>query len=267
MKDHSIAYMAGLFDTDGTVGIYYQQRAGYQARFSVYNDSKEIMDWVVEHFGGTYVAKPDPRRKTIGFRWEAHGKLHKCRVLDTIIPYLVLKKSEAQIARQFLGLTGECPDYREYLATTCRFVKGQRSIVETDTLGSFLRRKPNLMQAYVAGLIDGDGHVGTYTDSVKIGFTNMCVPLIDALVSTYGGGKYQCKPTTWRWQLGAFKYQEDFLLKIIPYLVLKQNRAKTALEYVRGRISSNRIFGAPCKKLVIQSELTGDRESDMIEKS
>jgi hypothetical protein len=259
--------MAGLIDTDGTVGIYYKGTSGYQSGLEFYNDSKEIMNWVVKHFGGTYKAKKDPRRKTVGYRWTTQGRLHLCRFIDTLLPYLVLKKSETQIVRQFLSLTGDCPDNRKYLADTCRFVKGQRSIVETDTLGSFLQQKPNLIQAYVAGLLDGDGNIDTYEDSVRIGFTNMCAPLMDILIKMFGGGKYQCKPTTWRWQLGAFKYQENFLLKILPYLVLKHVRAKTALEFVRRHINASRQFGAPCKKLMIQSDLASDCESALIEKS
>jgi len=258
--------MAGLIDTDGTIGIYYRGSSGYQAGLEFYNDSKEVMNWVVEHFGGTYKVKKDPRRLTVGYRWTTQGRLHLCRFIDILLPYLVLKKSEASILRQFLSLTGECPDHRKYLADTCRFVKGQRSIVETDMLESFLRNKPNLIQAYVAGLLDGDGNIDTYEDSVRIGFTNMCEPLMDLLIKMFGGGKYKCKPTTWRWQLGAFRYQENLLLKVLPYLVLKRERAKKALNFVRERLATERIFGAPCKKFVIQSELMGDHESALVEK-
>jgi hypothetical protein len=262
MKDHSIAYMAGLIDTDGTLGIYYKGESGYQASLEFYNDDVQLMKWVVEHFGGQFKPKKDPRRETIGYRWTPQGRLHLCRILDTLIPFLVLKKSEAVIVRQFLSISGEAPDLRKYLANTCRFIKGKRSIVETDTLRSLLTRKPNLIQAYVAGLIDGDGNIDTYESSVVIGFTNMCYSLIDELVTLYGGGWYQCKPTTRRWQLSGMKFQEAFLLKIIPYLELKKQRAKDALEFVRSRINTPRQFGRPCKELMIQSDLMGDHECD-----
>ena len=262
MKDHSIAYMAGLIDTDGTLGIYYKGNTGYQASFEFYNDDKQLMNWVVEHFGGQFKPKKDPRRETIGYRWSPQGRLHTCRILDMIIPFLVLKKAEAQIIRQFLSLSGECPDLRKYMADTCRFIKGKRSIVETDTLRSFLTRQPNLIQAYVAGLIDGDGNIDTYESSVVIRFTNMCYSLIDTLIGLYGGGKYQCKPTTQRWQVSGMKIQEAFLLKILPYLELKKQRAQEALDFLRIRINTPRQFGRPCKELMIQSDLASDCKSD-----
>lgn len=257
--------MAGLIDTDGTLGIYYKGASGYQVSFEFYNDSQQLMKWVVKHFGGTYAAKKDPRRTTIGYRWTPQGRLHLCRLLDTLTPYLVFKQSEAYVVRQFLSLTGECPDTRKYLADTCRFIKGKRSVVETDTLGSFLKRKPNLIQAYVAGLLDGDGNIDLYESSVVIGFTNMCLAFMGELVHLYGGGVYQCKPTTWRWQLSGMKYQESFLLKVIPYLELKKTHAVQALEFLRARMSAPRQFGRPYKKLMIQSDLTGDRESAPLE--
>jgi len=258
--------MAGLIDTDGTIGIYYKKDSGYQSSLEFYNDSQQLMKWVVEHFGGTYKPKKDPRRGTLGYRWSPQGRLHLCRFLDEIMPYLVFKKSEASILRQFLSLSGECPDYRKYLTDTCKFIKGKRSIVETDTLRSFSNLKPNLKQAYIAGLIDGDGNIDCYDYSpyVVIAITNMCKAFFDVLVGSYGGNYYKCKPTTYRWQLsGAFR-QENFLLKILPYLVFKQDKAKNALNLVRERIkvASTQKFGRPLDKLMIQPELIGDYESE-----
>lgn len=265
MKDHSIAYMAGLIDTDGTLGIYYRGLSGYQATLEFYNDSEVLMKWIVNTFGGTYNTKSDPRRSTIGYRWKPQSTPHLINFLDTVIPYLVLKKEEAKIIRQFLDLKGECPDTRKYLMNTCKFIKGQRSIVETDTLGSFLNIKPNLRNAYVAGLIDGDGNIDTYENQVVIGFTNMCLPLIDVLIKIYGGGKYKCKPTTWRWQIGSTAYQGHILLSILPYILLKKDKAKVALNFVRGKLENTRKLGRPYKKLMIQSELMGDYKNAVME--
>jgi hypothetical protein len=129
-------------------------------------------------------------------------------------------------------------------------------------LESLLKSKPNLVQAYIAGLIDGDGNIDTYENAVAIGFTNMCKSLVDFLIKYCGGGKYYCKPTTLRWQLGGMKRQESLLLKIMPYLRIKKERAKTATTFLRNRIDTPRKFGRPFQELMIQPELTGDCESE-----
>jgi hypothetical protein len=263
MKNRDVAYMAGLMDTDGTLGIYYKGVSGYQVSIEFYNDDKPLMEWVVDRFGGTFRAKKDPRRTTIGYRWSPQGRKNCCEFLNDIIPYLVLKKQEAGIVLEFFGIVGENPELRKRLALDCRRLKGTRSIVETEMLESLFKSKPNLAQAYVAGLIDGDGNVDTYENSVSIGFTNMCLSLVDFLINSYGGGKYRCKPTTWRWQLGSVKYQENFLLKVVPYLRIKRERAALSLIFLRDKIQNAGKFGRPFNELMIQPELTGDCESEL----
>ena len=261
MKTRSIAYMAGLMDTDGTLGIYDKGDSGYQATVEFCNDDLQLIKWVVTTFGGTYRAKPDKRRTAIGYIWRTQGKQHSSKILDQLIPFLVLKKKEAQIIKEFLSIEGENPELRKSLMIQCRLEKGKRSIVETDTLRSLFEQKPNIVHAYVAGLIDGDGNIDTYENQVVIGFTNMCVSLIDNLMSLFGGGKYQCKPTTWRWQLAGTRNQELFLLKTLPYLRVKYKRGKTALNFVRVKLNKVKTMGRPFNKLMIQPELIGDNES------
>jgi len=107
--------------------FYYKGESGYQASLEFYNDDVQLMKWVVEHFGGQFKPKKDPRRETIGYRWTPQGRLHLCRILDTLIPFLVLKKSEAVIVRQFLSISGEAPDLRKYLANTCNSLKAKEA--------------------------------------------------------------------------------------------------------------------------------------------
>jgi len=229
MKNRTYAYMAGLMDTDGTLGIYYKGNSGYQAGVEFYNDDKLLMEWVVSKFGGTYNIKKDLRREAVGYRWIPSGRQHTITFLNNIIPYLVLKRTEAEILIEFYQLTGECPESRNELMLKCRIEKGQRGIVETDTLRALLKENPKLTRAYIAGLLDGDGNIDTYDNQVVIVFTNMSTNLIEFLKDSVGGGAYRCKPTTWRWQLSGIKIQELFLLSITPYLVSKKEKAKLAL--------------------------------------
>lgn len=257
--------MAGLMDTDGTLGIYFKGVSGYQASIEFNNDDIHIMKWIVDTFGGTYRAKPDKRRVSIGYIWRTQGKQHSLWFLKQLIPFLVLKKIEAEVIIKFLEIEGENPQLRNDLMISCRLEKGKRSIVETDTLESLYKENPNLAHSYVAGLIDGDGNIDTYENQVVIGFTNMCLSMIDLLILKHGKGKYRPKPSTYRWQLSGARNQELFLLKILPYLRIKLNRGNMALNWLRERLVRERKFGRPFNKLMIQPELTSDCKSDILE--
>jgi hypothetical protein len=265
MKNRTKAYMAGLMDTDGTLGIYDKKSSGYQASVEFYNDDRLLMEWVVSMFGGSYRIKKDPRREAVGYRWTPTGRQHAVRFLNDILPYLVLKHREAEILLEFYGITGENPELRKELTLTCRLEKGKRSIVETDMLRVLLKENPKLVRAYIAGLLDGDGNIDVYENQVTIAFTNMSLGLVEFLKEYVGGNYYKPKPTTCRWQLSGAKTQELFLLSIVPYLVSKHARGVAAIEKIRYLINRPRIMGRPFDNAMIQSDLIGDYESDLVE--
>lgn len=110
--------------------------------------------------------------------------------------------------------------------------------------------------AYIAGLIDGEGHISlikhkayddrlkkysenAYVYSVRVGITNTDKGMIDWLVSTVGGNVTKDKSNRtkqiYRWTFNGTSKLEHFLLSVIPYMRIqcKKERAKIVLEYVR----------------------------------
>lgn len=112
--------------------------------------------------------------------------------------------------------------------------------------------------AYAAGIVDGEGclsvHKGWYSENmmrkaakfrhkhytVLITVRNTDTRLMDWLVANVGGKIYRQrfkeKPhwkTSYRWQLFGQKAQENFLLAILPYLVIKRAQALILLEFIR----------------------------------
>lgn len=116
--------------------------------------------------------------------------------------------------------------------------------------------------AYVAAMMDGEGSF-TISKSrgkskttgnpywmfdCKVMVSNTSLPLMKWLVDHFGGsytmsvkhiskkakenGQKSIKPC-YRWTVDSYKAQELFLLAILPYIVIKREQAKTALEYVR----------------------------------
>ena len=109
IKDYSIAesaYMAGIIDGEGSIYIgnfSSNPKTGskyYQTNIEVTNTDKQLMDWIVNTFGGrlnTYTAKQLPKnsRRTV-YRWIATGErvTHLCEVLK---PYIIAKRRQLEI--------------------------------------------------------------------------------------------------------------------------------------------------------------------------
>ena len=100
----------------------------------------------------------------------------------------------------------------------------------------------NPLHAYVAGLIDGEGCIGiqsnrgrSYYVEITIGMSVKAFPLLKAMGKEFGGTVIQQRKQTEKWSAAA-KWRIGgasairFLTKILPYLVLKCEQAKTALQ-------------------------------------
>lgn len=108
-KDYTIAqiaYMAGIIDGEGSIYIgnfSSNPKTGskyYQTNIEVTNTDKNLMDWIVNTFGGRlniYTAKQLPKnsRRTV-YRWIATGE-RVTHLAEILLPYLIAKKRQAEI--------------------------------------------------------------------------------------------------------------------------------------------------------------------------
>ena len=105
---------------------------------------------------------------------------------------------------------------------------------------------------YTAGILDGEGCISIYISKrwdkrqnkyvfrsvLEISIYQDDKVLIDWLLFHYGGKSYEhtMKNSTrpgYQWTAPRGKAREDFLLEILPYILLKRNQASLALEYLR----------------------------------
>ena len=105
---------------------------------------------------------------------------------------------------------------------------------------------------YTAGILDGEGCISIYISKrwdkmqdkfvfrpvLEISIYQADKVLIDWLVYHYGGKMYEhtMKNSTrpgYQWTAPRGKARENFILEILPYLLLKRNQALLALEYLR----------------------------------
>lgn len=99
-----------------------------------------------------------------------------------------------------------------------------------------------LTDAYVAGLVDGEGCIliqesrgPTYHHLVTVGMTAKALSILEALQAEYGGKTKKARDATERWDTAyswtvAGDQATDLLERIRPHLILKSEQARVALK-------------------------------------
>lgn len=120
------------------------------------------------------------------------------------------------------------------------------------------------MMAYVAGLIDGDGHIGMrsrqegYVPLIQLHNSERSMPLY--LNKIFGGTLASDKPKKegnriiWKWMLQGKVGCKEFIEKTMQYLVLKEDSAKEVLEFLTSPIE-NRNYYQSCKDLNLNRKI------------
>ena len=267
MKERTKAYMAGAMDAEGTFCITscIHNTLGhklYDPIIRYRNTFKNVFKWIVSNFGGTvYYHKPGGLSKLDSWDWSTDSYKHSESFISLILPYLVLKKDEAKILLEFYSLyRKQVPEKRQKLYEDLKLAKKRDSVT---TEMQDLPFKNNLINAYFAGFFDGEGFISFKKnngyDSVVVGLGNTAKNLLDIMQKRYGGyvgvlggeSRPSDHAPMWQWSLTKKETIEKFLLQLLPYLHIKRDKAKRALEFVRGK--------------KIQSELISDDESTLAE--
>ena len=95
-----ISYLAGLIDGEGYIGI----RAGksYVVVVEVANNSKELMDWLVNNFGGTVYNRGGARpNEELGYSWRISSKVDIAKLLPWVVSELIVKRVHAEVMLSF----------------------------------------------------------------------------------------------------------------------------------------------------------------------
>ena len=133
-ENAELAYLAGYFDGEGSIGIYKLRRANHATRGYQWNlqaqlgtCDREVVDAFHRRFGGhVYTYKKAARRNVR--QWVVSGPAAKA-ALGELLPYLRAKKSQAFEALKYpLGTQGghfsqENDDIRTTLGARIRALK------------------------------------------------------------------------------------------------------------------------------------------------
>jgi len=251
------AYLAGLFDAEGSVNISHtfikrKQSHCFALTLSITNSNEPIMNWLVEIIGGHYYQIQKSVRPI--FSWNISSVQAK-QVLEHMSKYLRIKKQAADIGIEFQNRKKQCRklssqeiEGRFLLREKLRSTRIPVEKLDIKTLQN--REIQNLptqlsqdILAYTAGLFDGDGSINisyyvtkrnsrSFTLSLYI--ATISPNLIKWLIKTFGIGSIAsiqgANSQVYHWQLSAVQ-AKDFLILILPYLKIKNEEAQIGIEF------------------------------------
>ncbi len=91
MTEHDLIYLAGLFDGEGSIGIWSNgKKNGKRIEMEIKMAHEPIMDWLVATFGGTKVSRPQPNGWEHQWRWRVTGGKAR-RLYRAVSPHLKIK--------------------------------------------------------------------------------------------------------------------------------------------------------------------------------
>lgn len=102
LNEASLAYIAGLFDGEGSVTITRRKQWNYFfLTITITNTNKDVISKLQELLGGSVHHKiyKNPKYKQ-GWYWQANTK-RAGLILEKLLPYLIIKRGKAEIAIQF----------------------------------------------------------------------------------------------------------------------------------------------------------------------
>lgn len=101
MNKIELAYIAGILDGEGFITIDHSRKENkYRVCVGVGNTAKILLDWLQACFGGGIVKSRKPEGYRDFYQWRLfHGVA--CEFLLQVIPYLKLKRGQAELAIRF----------------------------------------------------------------------------------------------------------------------------------------------------------------------
>lgn len=240
VKTTRFAFLAGLVDGDGSITI--NKTACYQLSMCVYNTSRTLMNFLKAHFGGQY-----RKMTTVGNRKQKYCWTTTIdeNIVGTAL-YLKLKKIQGKIAIKHIAMNSE-RDIEARHQLYLNIGEANQSYVPVSVLKS-ISTGPSTKEdsAYLAGILDSEGtfairsrknrYVGNGMFSSSISISNTDQRMFFWISENVPGYMVTTDRSPNRmegvWFISG-KAREPILLSVIPYLIVKKERAIMVLEWIR----------------------------------
>lgn len=245
MKEKTKAYVAGIIDAEGCFDVRKQlvrDTVNFAASVIIQTTDRPFSKWLTKHFGGVVRNRIGFGPNKDSFRWEIHNAHHGKQFISLVLPYLILKKAEAALVLAYYDLQGSrVPEQRQVIFESCRALKQSSVTTETPSFPT----KQNLINAYFAGFFDGEGSVQLgrspqntsgfqYIPRVSLVNTNRMI--LEKAHKFYGGNfgvDIRGDKPIHKLSFTSKEEIESFLLQMMPYLIIKRERANLLLQTVR----------------------------------
>ncbi len=239
-----LAYVAGLFDAEGSVQIANCKDS--RVHVCIHNDNEEVLRFAKRVIGGNiYFGKTKFYSENMGVFIVSRGRLvissllHARESCLAMIPHLSLKKERCEIISQCINVpTPERVALRQRV-----WELNKKGVSDMDATPQSIVGNSDLFSkidaaayAYLAGAIDGDGWIGFRFSKpcLKISVTKF--KFVEAIFNYFGGTITRHEPTTkeraakYTWSLYIERPEwKIFLARLIPFLVLKKRHAELSL--------------------------------------
>lgn len=302
----SYAYLAGMIDGDGGIYICKSKVNGcdtYQSQLCVANCNRKLMNWLRHHFGGCLhknssagdvpnfgsAVKKIYTNKVDNWQWRLTGNKTIQRTLDEIKSYLSINQERAEAAYNLVALHGK------YRASEER----QLCFNQMEKAGRHNTPNQEYTPAYFSGFFDAEGSISLVAAKTSQAFRPLIrlssndIEILEWFKESLGFGEIYSTLQdgtaryTWYFKTTDEKKLENFLLTILPYLIVKREQIKICLNLIRTPVSErtmerctldrNRIMElnsycsvttnmptSPENGLKIESDLIGDYESEPV---
>jgi hypothetical protein len=253
-KTSKLAFLAGLADGDGAISISIIKRKdgnwighSFEPYVSLGMTSRKLCKWAQKHFGGNLYGYDQPEGHQKMWHWKLYGNKAIEKLLIALLPYLLIKREAAEVVMEYMALgSSRNPTERMKIALKVQEANEKNHLVGDKRI---LTRRESF--AYLAGIVDSEGDIGIRDNNgqafgafVKINNTNSSV--IQWVQSLFAGclSLHEYTEETYRdnhlWSIYSKKNIENFLLAVIPYLVIKKEVANIALQFVRLKSTWNK---------------------------
>ncbi len=102
LKPEDAAYIAGIIDGEGSIGLNVTASGSYRAQIQVSNASRKLIYWLQELLGG-YVDVVAPKGGTRpSYHWRTDKREVVANVLAQVSPYLRVKQQQADLVMRFI---------------------------------------------------------------------------------------------------------------------------------------------------------------------
>jgi hypothetical protein len=130
LKDTEKAYIAGLFDGEGTIGIWPNSERKYGCRVAIYNTHKEVMDWLSMKMGGAVDVQSKDKRPC--YRWQISHRQSIRVFIKAVQPYTIIKAAQLRLMLEFFQTDSGSQERRMELVQAMKDAKRESHPTPSD---------------------------------------------------------------------------------------------------------------------------------------